>query len=211
MTGRSGSLSLAALVLVVFAAFGCSAGEGTPDDVIPEETTAPSVVGREVVVASNIAYPPFEFAPRDGPKGFERAGFKVSYKNVRFDSIVQGLGSDIFDAAISGMTITEERTLQVDFSDPYYNVSEALVVSNGSNIESTGDLSEVAIGIQEGTTGQRRAAELLASGDVDRVYKFTTIDKAFAALQSGGLQGVIYDLPAAQREVEKSGDEMDLV
>lgn len=209
-------------LFVVTLVFGCSAGGGgSPEDVVvQEETTAPSVVGQEVVVASNVAYPPFEFAPREGPKGFdidlmdevaERAGFEVRYRNVQFDSIVRGLGSDIFDVAISGMTITEERTQQVEFSDPYYNVAEALVVSNGSNIESTGDLSEAYIGFQEGTMGQRIATELLAAGDVERIYRFKTVDEAFTALRQGALQGVIYDLPAAQREVEKSESALDLV
>ena len=222
MTGWSRCLSLAALVLfVLLQAAGCSAGgESSSGEPAPEETTAPSVRGQTIVVATNAAYPPFEFAPNDGPRGFdidlmdeisERAGFEVRYRNVQFDSIIRGVGSEIFDAAISGMTITEDRTQQADFSDPYYNVTEALVVSNGSNIESTDDLSEVAIGVQEGTMGQKKAAELLSAGDVKRVYPFRTVDEAFTHLEGGGLQGVIYDLPAAQRMVEKSGGELDLV
>ncbi len=222
MTGWSRGVSLAALVLfVLFQAAGCSVGgDSSSEEPAPEETTAPSVEGQTVVVATNAAYPPFEFAPNDGPKGFDidlmneiadRAGFEVRYKNVLFDSIVRGVGSEIFDAAISGMTITEDRTQQADFSDPYYTVTEALVVSNGSSIESTDDLSEVAIGVQEGTMGQREAAELLAAGDVREVYPFRTVNEAFSHLEGGGLQGVIYDLPAAQREVEKSGGELDLV
>ena len=81
-----------------------------------DETTGPTgVVGGKITVASNIAYPPFEFSPKGRPKGFDidlmneiakRAGFEVVYENVQFDSILRGLDADLFGAAISAMTIT---------------------------------------------------------------------------------------------------------
>ena len=175
----------------------------------------------EIVVASNIAYPPFEFSPRKGPKGFDidlmnevadRMGLEVQYRNVQFDSLLRGLSSELFDAGISGMTITEARRQQVDFSDPYYNVTEALVVRGGSEIESTGDLGEATVGIQLGTPGQDVAAGLLNAGDVEgvRVYR-ETIDAAFDDLENEALDGVIYDLPDAQRRADESGGELEVV
>src|SRR5215210_2093317 len=127
VTRRSRSLFPAVLVLAVALAVtlvllvGCSAGNDEPFEAAApgDETTGPaSIVGAKITVASNIAYPPFEFSPRSGPKGFDidlmneiadRAGFKVRYKNVRFDSILRGLNEDLFDASISAMTITKER------------------------------------------------------------------------------------------------------
>ena len=75
-------------------------------------------MGGKITVASNVAYPPFEFSPREGPRGFDidlmneigkRAGFEVEYEKVQFDSILRGLNADLFDAAISAMTITKQR------------------------------------------------------------------------------------------------------
>jgi ABC-type amino acid transport substrate-binding protein len=212
------------LVFCAFFATGCSAGDdsSSPADVVrEEETTSSALADGEIVVASNVAYPPFEFAPRKGPKGFDidlmnevadRTGLEVEYRNVQFDSLIRGLSSDLFDAVISGMTITADRRQQVDFSDPYYNVDEALVVRSGSEIESTGDLENEILGVQLGTMGQAEAAELLNAGDVEevRIYE-KTIDTAYAALENEVLDGVIYDLPVAQTEVDESDGALELV
>ena len=201
---------------------GCSAGEDTsPADVVrQEETTSSALADGEIVVASNIAYPPFEFAPRNGPRGFDidlmnevadRMGLEVTYRNVQFDSLLRGLSSELFDAVISGMTITETRRQQVDFSDPYYIVSEALVVRSGSDIESTGDLEDATIGVQLGTAGMAETQELLNAGDVEAGRPYETIDQAFKDLEEEELDGVIYDLPAAQKRADESGGELEVV
>ncbi len=223
MTGWSVRHLAATLVLCAFFATGCGAGDdsSSPADVVrEEETTSSALADGEIVVASNVAYPPFEFAPRKGPKGFDidlmnevadRTGLEVEYRNVQFDSLIRGLSSDLFDAVISGMTITADRRQQVDFSDPYYNVDEALVVRSGSEIESTGDLAEVAVGVQLGTMGQAAAGDLLNADDVKEVRTYRTIGEAFAALEREVVDGVIYDLPAAQTEVDESEGELELV
>ncbi len=223
MTGWSRRLFAAKLVLVTLFAAGCSAGDDGPppaEVAQQEETTSSVLADGKIVVASNVAYPPFEFAPRQGPKGFDidlmdevadRSGLEVQYRNVQFDSLLRGLSSGLFDAVISGMTITDTRRQQVDFSDPYYNVDEALVVQSGSEIESTGDLAEETLGVQLGTMGQAEAGELLNAGDVEEVKPYRTIEKAFAELKNGVVGGVIYDLPAAQREADESGGELELV
>jgi ABC-type amino acid transport substrate-binding protein len=186
-----------------------------------EETMGPGGAKvPEIVVASDMAYPPFSFSPREGPEGFdidlmdeiaERVGFEVEYRNARLDFIPRGLVEGIFDASISAMTITGNREQQMDFSDPYYNVDEALVVQADSEIESIGDLAESTIGVQLGTVGQEKAGELLNSGDAEGVRTFRTVEGAFVALRGGQLDGVIYDLPAAQRAADRSGGELELV
>src|SRR5687768_17323688 len=86
--------------------------------------------GEQITVASDIAFPPFEFTKNGRPVGFDidlmreigkRAGFTPKFKNVTFDGIIPGLGNNLYDASISAMTITEEREQSVDFSDPYFN------------------------------------------------------------------------------------------
>jgi len=221
--GWSRRLFAATLVSCALFAAGCSAGDDGPppaEVVRQEETTSSALADGKIVVASNVAYPPFEFSPRKGPKGFdidlmnevaERMDLEVQYRNVQFDSLLRGLSSEFFDAAISGMTITETRRQQVDFSEPYYNVDEALVVRSGSEIESTGDLAEGVIGVQGGTIGQAEARELLNAGDVEGVRSYRTIGEAFDALENEAVDGVVYDLPAAQSEADESGGELELV
>ncbi len=238
---RAGSFGFArrlplvfAVVSVVFAAVflaGCGSevGEGDANgfsgDVtrigFSEEVTNLGETGvPEIVVASDMAYPPFSFAPRKGPKGFDialmdeiarRVGFEVEYKDASFDFITRGLTGGIYDASISAMTITETRMGQADFSEPYYVVSEGLVVGAGSEIESTGDLQDATLGVQRGTPGMAEAGDLLGAGDVERVRIFRTVDEAFVALERGLIDGVIYDLPAAQQTVDESDGALELV
>lgn len=169
----------------------------------------------EVTVASNIAYPPFEFNEGGEPTGFdidlmnaiaEEAGFEVDYQNVRFDGIVQGLASGQYEVAISAMTITEEREQQVDFSEPYFNADQSLMVQSGSGIESTDDLGDAAIGVESGTTGALEANELDEAGNAGEVRTFNTVTDAFNALENGQVDAVINDFAvSADREQDSEG------
>ena len=223
MTGWSRSLFSATLILaIVLVLVGCSAGtEETFEGGAPGETTGPvRVVDAEITVASNIAYPPFEFSPQDGPEGFDidlmneiadRAGFEVDYENVQFDGLIRGLDTDLYDAAISAMTITTAREQQVDFSDPYFNADQCLLVASHSDVESVDDLAEATVGVQLGTAGQIQAQELINAETVGQGMTFRTIEEAFAALQDGRVAGVIYDLSAAQKQVEASEGTLKIV
>jgi ABC-type amino acid transport substrate-binding protein len=223
VTGWSRSLSSVALILAI-ALFlvGCSAGtDETFEGAAPGETTGPtSLAGAEITVASNVAYPPFESSPKGGPRGFdidlmneiaERAGFEVEYENVRFDSILRGLNTDLFDAAISAMTITKEREQQIDFSDPYFNADQALLVASDSEVQSIEDLAEAPVGVQAGSTGQIKAKELLEDEQIGEIMPYRTIEEAFVALEDEKVEGVIYDLSAAHRKIVESGGEIRFV
>ena len=201
---------------------GCSAGtEDTFEGAAPGETTGPEgIVGGKITVASNMAYPPFESSPKGGPRGFDidlmneiakRAGFEVDYENVHFDSILRGLNSDLFDAAISAMTITTERERQMDFSDPYFDADQALLVASDSDVQAIDDLAEAPVGVQAGSMGQIKAEELRDGEQIGEIMPYRTIGEAFVALEGGKVEGVIYDLSAVHRKIEESGGEIRFV
>jgi ABC-type amino acid transport substrate-binding protein len=208
-----------ALVLLV----GCDAGtdESYQGSSQVEETTGLSGgVQGKITVASNIAYPPFEFSPKGKPKGFDidlmneiarRAGFEVRYENVQFDSILRGLDADLFDASISAMSITTEREKQLDFSDPYFNADQALFVENDSKIKAIDDLSEATVGVQAGSTGQLKGEDLYDDGQVGEVRPYRTIGEAFSDLRAGKIDGVIYDLSAVHKKVTENKGEIRYV
>jgi ABC-type amino acid transport substrate-binding protein len=227
--GRSRSPFPAALVLAVAVAVallllaGCGAGtdESYQGSSKGDETTGPSgAVDGKITVASNIAYPPFEFSPKGKPKGFDidlmneiakRAGFEVRYENVQFDSILRGLDADLFDASISAMSITAEREKQLDFSDPYFNADQALFVESGSKIKAIDDLSEDTVGVQAGSTGQLKSEDLYDDGQVGEVRPYRTIGEAFSDLRAGKIDGVIYDLSAVHKKVTENKGEIRYV
>ena len=221
---RSRSHSPAVLVLAVALVLliGCSAGtEESFEGADHSETTGPKgVMGGKITVASNMAYPPFESSPKGEPKGFDidlmneiakRSGFEVEYENVQFDSILRGLDADLFDAAISAMTITKEREQQIGFSDPYFNADQALLASIYSEVESIDDLAEAPVGVQAGSTGQIKAEELHNDKQIGEVKPYRTIGEAFAGLEGGEVEGVIYDLSAVHAKIVESGGEIKFV
>jgi ABC-type amino acid transport substrate-binding protein len=218
--GRPKDPFSAVLVLAVAVALlllaGCDAGTDEPyqGSSQVEETTGPiGGVQGKITVASNIAYPPFEFSPKGRPKGFDidlmneiakRAGFEVRYENVQFDSILRGLDADLFDASISAMSITTERERQLDFSDPYFNADQALLVDSGSKIKSIDDLSDATVGVQSGSTGQLKGEDLDDDGQIGEVKTYRTIGEAFSDLRAGKIDGVIYDLSAVHKKLTEN-------
>ncbi|HEV2745261.1 MAG TPA: basic amino acid ABC transporter substrate-binding protein [Rubrobacter sp.] len=198
---------LAAVLAVTLAACGGGGGGGGG--------------GEEVSVASDIAYPPFEFEKNGEPVGFDidlmdeigkRAGFTPEYQNVTFDGIIGGLANNQYDAVISAMTITDERAQRVDFSDPYFNADQSLLVPSDSDIGSADEIGDATVGVQIGTTGEIKAKEFEEQGDITgEVRTFDTIEDAFAALNNGQIDAIINDLPVSQDEVNNSDGALEIV
>ena len=120
-------------------------------------------------VGTNAEFPPFEYVGDNGePDGFdialikaigEKLGYEVVVENMEFASLVGSIGTKI-DVAIAGMTIDEERLQSVDFSDPYYDAIQYVIVKEGSDIKTAADLEGKKIGVQLGTTGDYAVEEI---------------------------------------------------
>lgn len=195
-------LALASLVV---------AGCGDSDD----ETTASGGGGggggEALTVGSDIPYPPFEQGKPGEYTGFdielmeaigEKIGRKAEFQDTSFETIFRDVAQGKFDAVISAATITEEREKAVDFSDPYYLSEQAVLVEEGSEIESLDELNGKTVAVQQGTTGQELAKEELGDSEV---RPFPEGPNAVTALKSGTVEAVIIDAPVAQNAVEKSG------
>ncbi len=210
---------VAACAMAVLAA-ACGGGGG--EQTAGGGTTAPATAGggETITVASDIAYRPFEFMQNGEPVGFDidlmreigqRAGFTPEFQNVTFDGIIPGLGNNLYDAAISAMTITEERRQQVDFSDPYFNADQSLLVRSDSDIQSTDDLADATVGVQLGTTGASEAKNLAQEDKIGTVRTFDTVEDAFSALENGQVDAVINDFPVSADRVQQSEGRLKIV
>jgi ABC-type amino acid transport substrate-binding protein len=175
----------------------------------------------QITVASDIAYPPFEFEKNGQPVGFDidlmreigkRAGFTPEFQNVTFDGIIPGLGNNLYDAGAAAFTITKAREKQVDFSDPYFNADQSLMVQSGSPIKSVDDIGDGTVGVQLGTTGELKAKEFKQQGKITgEVRTFDTITEAFSALENGQIQAVINDFPVSAYWAETGGGSLEVV
>ena len=113
-----------------------------------------------------------------------------------FDQILDAVRVGVCDAAVSAVTITPERAEQVDFSQPYLEVGQSLVVrSEQGTVASLADLSPRTVGVQAGTTGERFVEANRPAGL--RILDYPSTEDQFAALRSGQVTGIVLDSPVA--------------
>ena len=130
-------------------------------------------VFRQDRVWNNAEFPPFEFKSTNGvidgydgidmaiaAKIGENAGKEVEIANMEFDSLLVAIQNGQIDAAIAGMTATEERAKTVDFSTPYYTATQVMVVKEGSDIKTAADMEGKSIAVVQGYTGETVVKDL---------------------------------------------------
>jgi len=121
-------------------------------------------------------------------------GFQVEFKNTAWDGIFAGLETGDYDAIMSAVTITDERKVTYDFSDPYVNAGQAVVVrADETAIQSGADLVGKTVGAQIGTTGAFAVQDIADT----TLKEYDTIDLALLDLVNKNLDAVVVDTPVA--------------
>jgi len=159
---------------------------------------------KTIKVATDATWPPMEMV--DANKqivGYDidflnavakEAGVKVEFKNTAWDGIFAGLDSGQYDAIISSVTITDERKVKYDFTEPYTSIGQILVVpKTDKNSKKIADLKGKKIGAQIGTTG---AFEVKKVAGVE-LKTYDEIGLAFEDMAAGRISGVVCDEPVA--------------
>ncbi|MEW5814090.1 MAG: basic amino acid ABC transporter substrate-binding protein [Spirochaetota bacterium] len=162
----------------------------------------------KIIVATDATWPPMEFVnEKKEIVGFDidllneaarEGGFEVEFRNTAWDGIFAGLKNRQYDAVISSVTITEERKQEMDFSLPYINAGQVLVVrKDAAGVETLADLKGKAVGAQIGTTGAM---------EIDKVQGVTlkTYDELGLAVEdlvNTRIEGVVADSPTAANYV----------
>lgn len=201
-------------------------GQGTESNTTePEasETTAPvpvdstdpvepasfsTVTPGKLTMATNAFFPPYEYYEGDKIVGIDaeiaqaiadKLGLELVINNMEFNSIITAVTSGAADMGLAGMTITEERLLEVDFSISYAKGVQAIIVKEGSSIASVDDLSEsVKIGVQLGTTGDTYASDEFGN---EAVTQYNNGNEAVLALLNGDIDCIIIDNEPAKAYV----------
>ena len=200
-------LAVSLLAIASLAAVGC----GSSDD----DTTGGGGGGgggsEPLTVGSDIPYPPFEQGKPGEYTGFdielmeaiaERIGRTAEFQDTSFETIFRDVAQGKFEAVISAATITEEREKAVDFSNPYYLSEQAVLVEEGSDIQSFEDLEGKTVAAQQGTTGLELSKE---KANASEIRPYPEGPDAVNALKAGTVEAVVIDAPVAQNAVEKSG------
>ncbi len=198
-------------------------GDGTPTAV---KSAAEDTSKDQLVVATNASFAPFEYMEGDSYYGIDmeiasllakELGQELVIKNMKFEAVCLSVGEHTCDIAMAGLTINETRKESVNFSKPYYNAFQKLIVKEDDTTfdscktaddvvkklnESNG---EKTVGYQNGTTGN-----FYVVGDAEWGFDGLNVkpkgyDNGALAVQdmiNGNIDYVIIDADPAVRIVE---------
>ena len=163
--------------------------------------TATGALGESVKVGTNAEFPPFEFIADDGSiQGFDIeligaildfAGIEFSVESMEFDALPAALEAGQIDVAIAGMTISEEKSQSVLFSEPYFSATQKIIVLADSPINTVDDIKAgMKIGVQLGTTGDIYVTDSMEGIVCERYSK--ALD-AIMDMKNGRIDAVMVD------------------
>lgn len=191
---------LSAMLLAMAA---CGEQPQTPDD-----TQEPAVLH----MATEGTFPPYEYYDNGQLVGIdievagaiaEKLGMKLETTDIAFESIIPGVQAGKYDIGMAGVTVSEDRLQQVNFSDSYATGVQVVIVKEGGKVQSLDDMADAIIGTQSGTTGFIYASDDF--GD-DHVKSFTKTTDAVEALKNGQVDCVLLDNAPAQALVDANPD-----
>ncbi len=159
-----------------------------------------------LVMATNAEFPPYEFMEDGKVVGIdaeigaaiaEKLGCELKIENVDFDSLIPGVQTKKYDFVMAGMTVTDERLEQVNFSQTYATGIQSIIVKEDSPIKTADDLfaegANNKVGVQLATTG-----DIYCTGDIEdaglgSIERYNKGADAVMALTSGKIDCVVID------------------
>ena len=208
------ALLLAALMVLALAACASNASTDTtaPAD-SAAETEAPAeeaadstAASGKLTMATEATFPPYEYYDGDAIVGIDvevaqaiaaKLGMELEVTDIAFDSIIPGIQTGKYDMGMAGMTVTDERKEQVNFSDSYATGVQVVIVKDDSAITSVDDLfadgADTVVGTQAGTTGFIYATSDIEDAGLGTVKSFGKTTDAVEALKNGQVDCVILD------------------
>ena len=163
----------------------------------------------ELVMATNAEFPPYEFHEGDKIVGIDveicqaiadELGKELVIEDMAFDSVITSVYTGKADLGAAGLTVTEDRLKNINFSTPYATAAQVIIVLDDSEISSPDDLIGKTIGVQLGTTGDIYAEDI-EDATLERYNKGF---EAVQALLQGKIDAVIIDNEPAKVYVSQN-------
>lgn len=175
-------------------------------------TAVKTVTPGSLIMCTNAEFPPYEFHNGNEIVGIdveicnaiaEKLGLKLEIEDIAFDAIIPEIVSGKADLGAAGMTVTEDRKQNVDFSDSYAHATQVIIIREDSDIAGPDDLKGKLVGVQQGTTG-----DLYVSADLgdDAVERYSKGMEAVQALTQSKVDAVIIDGETAKQYVKEVPD-----
>ena len=167
-----------------------------------------------IIVGTSADFPPFEYMNADGEiVGFDIAlieeiakeiGADIQIENMEFKDLVASMEAGKTNLIIAGINITEERMESVDFSVPYYDATQKIVLRKGdTSIDNKDDLAGKNIAVVEGTTGDNYVTDKIKDSKVVRFLKF---GDAVTDLINKRTDAILMDCTIAEKFVKDNED-----
>ncbi|MCB0046678.1 MAG: transporter substrate-binding domain-containing protein [Caldilineaceae bacterium] len=188
----------------------------------------PDLAGRTIVAAMANDYTPFQFVdPASGEAvGWEydamyeicrRLNCTIDWQTSAWETMIPAVAEGQFDMGMDGITITEERAQQVDFSDPYINSQQFMLVRAGEDRfaapEDFAADEALLVGAQAGTTGFYTAVYDILDGDEanPRIKLFDNFGASVQALLNGDVDLVLVDAASGRGYIGANPDALEIV
>ncbi len=203
------AIVLALVMVLSFTACGADKKEAAQ-----ETSGVKTVQAGKLIMGTSAAFPPYEFiSDEDGETvvGIDaeiaeliatELGLELQIEDMEFSSIISAVQSGKIDVGLAGMTVTEERLKNVNFSTSYAQGVQVVIVPEGSTkVTSLDDLPNVMIGVQESTTGH-----IYCEGDfgADHLIAYANSTLCVQALKNGDVDCVVIDNQPALAHVSKN-------
>jgi polar amino acid transport system substrate-binding protein len=170
--------------------------------------------GKTLMMATSADYPPYEFVDTSSGTeeiiGFdvdiakyitEQLGYTLEITNMDFNGLIPALQAGRADFVMAGMTPTEERKQNVDFSDIYYDAKQTLVFNSENDFTAIEDLKDKVVGVQLGTIQEGLANDLKDSVGFT-VQPLNRINEIIQELKAGRIDGAIIEDTVAKGYLE---------
>lgn len=171
---------------------------------------------RTLIMATSADYRPYEYIdPNSGSReiiGFdvdianyitEELGYELEIQNVNFNGLIPALQSKRADFVMAGMTPTEDRRQNVDFSDIYYDAKNTIVTTKGSGLTTIESLNGKVVGVQLGSIQQGVAQDEIEGATVKTLPR---INDLIQELKTGRVDALIIEDTVAEGYIENNPD-----
>ena len=200
-------LAAAVVCTSLFALAGCGNSSKNSDS---KSSGSSSSEKGELHMATNASFEPYEYQEGGKVVGIDaeiaqaicdKLGYKLVIDDMEFDAIITAVTSGKADFGMAGMTVTDERKKSVDFTDPYTNAIQAIIVNESdSKVSSKKDLEGATVGVQLGTTGDVYVTDVKDA----KVERFSKGADAVLALTQNKVDAVVIDNEPAKKFVEQN-------
>ena len=189
---------------------------GSTNHTASASATDATPAGKVLRIGTNPEFAPFESLDEQQKiNGFDvdiinaiaqEQGINVEFRSQPWDSLFPALANGDTDAVISGVTITDDRKQTMDFTEPYYQITQVVLAPANKTIKNLDDLKKLSkIGVVTGQTGDF-AAQKLFGATSEKIARYKTVPLLVKEVANGGVDAAISDSAVIANYVKNNPD-----